>query len=270
MPEHLAEVKKRRLTEIDKVEHAVRDRLNREINYWDMRAARLREEERAGREQRVNAQNAEATAQRLVERLWARTVRSPDPAAKGSMVPLISSYMLSTRDEKKAWVELVIDPNSQDGWRFDIKTGTLGKKDEERLESGTKSAKGQAFTCVLTGSPIERNYIQSEGKADRLSARLMVIVADKNRRRVFLPPDQAHEKVASSINNDPIVDDARAGFLSAATPTRAMITGGVCSAYRRAAQEIIAKRIIEMAQRGEREPTVLADDAVNFLARSYA
>ncbi len=40
--------------------------------------------------------------------------------------------------------------------------------------------------------------------------------------------------------------------------------------YRRAAQEIIAKRIIEMAQRGEREPTVLADDAVNFLARSYA
>jgi superfamily II DNA or RNA helicase len=72
VPEHLAEVKKRRLTEIDKVEHAVRDRLNREINYWDMRAARLREEERAGREQRVNAQNAEATAQRLVERLHKR------------------------------------------------------------------------------------------------------------------------------------------------------------------------------------------------------
>ena len=40
--------------------------------------------------------------------------------------------------------------------------------------------------------------------------------------------------------------------------------------YRRSAQEIIAKRIIEMAQRGEREPTVLADDAVNFLDRSYA
>ncbi len=72
VPEHLAEVKKRRLTEIDKVEYAVRDRLNREINYWDMRAARLREEERAGREQRINAQNAEATAQRLVERLHKR------------------------------------------------------------------------------------------------------------------------------------------------------------------------------------------------------
>jgi hypothetical protein len=40
--------------------------------------------------------------------------------------------------------------------------------------------------------------------------------------------------------------------------------------YKRAAQEIIAKRIIEMAQRGERNPAELADDAVTFLERSYA
>ncbi|MHC2159476.1 DUF1156 domain-containing protein [Bradyrhizobium ottawaense] len=163
--------------------------------------------------------------------LWARTVRSPDPAAKGRMVPLISSFMLSTKDEKKAWVEPVIDPDAQDGWRLDVKTGTLSRADEKRLESGTKSAKGQAFTCVLTGSPIERNYIQAEGKADRLNARLMVIVAENDRKRVFLPPDRTHETIASSINDDPVVADARAGFLSAATPTRAMITGGVCSAY---------------------------------------
>jgi len=40
--------------------------------------------------------------------------------------------------------------------------------------------------------------------------------------------------------------------------------------YRRAAQEIVAKRIIEVAQRGEREPARLADDAVAYLARSYS
>jgi hypothetical protein len=40
--------------------------------------------------------------------------------------------------------------------------------------------------------------------------------------------------------------------------------------YRRAAQEIVAKRIIEMAQHGEREPTRLADDAVAYLSRSYS
>jgi SNF2 family DNA or RNA helicase len=72
VPAHLAEIKQRRLVETEKVEREVRARLTREINYWDARAARLREEERAGKEQRINAQNAEATAQRLVERLHRR------------------------------------------------------------------------------------------------------------------------------------------------------------------------------------------------------
>ena len=72
VPAHLDEVKRRRVAEIDKVEREVRARLTREINYWDARAARLREEERAGKEQRINATNAEATAQRLVERLHTR------------------------------------------------------------------------------------------------------------------------------------------------------------------------------------------------------
>jgi hypothetical protein len=72
VPQHLAEVKQRRLAKIAKVEREVRDRLNRETTYWDARAARLREEERAGRDQRINAQNAEATVQRLADRLQRR------------------------------------------------------------------------------------------------------------------------------------------------------------------------------------------------------
>jgi hypothetical protein len=41
-------------------------------------------------------------------------------------------------------------------------------------------------------------------------------------------------------------------------------------AYRGPAQEIIAKRIIEMAQGGERNPSELADDAVAYLQQAYA
>lgn len=40
--------------------------------------------------------------------------------------------------------------------------------------------------------------------------------------------------------------------------------------YQRAAQEIVAKRIIETAQHGERDPARLAKDAADYLARSYA
>jgi putative DNA methylase len=163
--------------------------------------------------------------------VWARTVRSPDPSAKGAMVPLVSSFMLSTKDGKKAWVEPVIEPAARDGWRFEVRTGALSKLDEERLKKGTKSAKGQAFVCILTGSAIARPYIQAEGKADRLGQRLMAIVAERSRGRQYITPTTDHEDIPRSAEIDPNVADARAGFLSGPTPTRAMITGGVCSAY---------------------------------------
>ena len=94
VPQHLAEVKSRRLAEIDKVEREVRARLNREINYWDGRAARLREEERAGKEQRVNASNAEATAQRLVERLHARQADLERERQIGALPPVLKGAAL--------------------------------------------------------------------------------------------------------------------------------------------------------------------------------
>lgn len=72
--------------------------------------------------------------------LWARTVRSPDPAAKGAMVPLVSSFMLSTKEGKKAWAEPVLESEAPDGWRFEVRTGRLTKADEERLKAGTKTS----------------------------------------------------------------------------------------------------------------------------------
>ncbi|MET3842046.1 DUF1156 domain-containing protein [Bradyrhizobium sp. OAE829] len=163
--------------------------------------------------------------------IWARTVRSPDPAAKGAMVPLVSTFMLSTKEGKKAWVEAVIDPNAPSGWRFEVRTGALSKSDEERLKKGTKSAKGAAFVCVLTGSAIDRKYAQIEGKSNRLGQRLMAIVAEGRRGRHYISPENAVEEIAKDVNNYPQVGDTRNTFLGESTPTRAMITGGVCSAY---------------------------------------
>lgn len=94
VPEHLTEIRTRRIAEIDKVEREVRARLNREINYWDARAARLREEERAGKEQRINAQNAEATAARLVERLHRRQSELDRERQISAMPPVLKGAAL--------------------------------------------------------------------------------------------------------------------------------------------------------------------------------
>lgn len=106
VPEHLEEVRSRRVAEIDKVEREVRARLGREINYWDARAARLREDERAGKDQRINASNAEATAGRLVERLHKRQgeldrerqIAAMPPVLKGAAL-IIPGGLLRERQE---------------------------------------------------------------------------------------------------------------------------------------------------------------------------
>jgi hypothetical protein len=91
---HVAEVRARRLPEIDKVEIEVRARLSKEINYWDGRAAALREEEKAGKKVRVNWKNAERRAEDLAERLKRRLqiieqerfISAQPPRIRGGMV----------------------------------------------------------------------------------------------------------------------------------------------------------------------------------------
>lgn len=165
----------------------------------------------------------------IIAWLWARTVRSPDPAAKGAMVPLISSFLLSTKAGQKAWLDINVNADCRDGYEFVVKEGDIEPSEENRLGSGTKSARGQAFVCCLTGSAIERDYIQKEGKAGRLGQRLMCVVADAGKRRMYLPPNSDTESPADLDHE--VVADIKASFLSGQTPTRAMITGGVCSAY---------------------------------------
>jgi len=163
--------------------------------------------------------------------IWARTVASPNPIARGAHVPLVSSFMLSTKKGNKAWVEIVDDPSAKDGWRFEVKTGILPKQLEESKMLGTKAGKAKDFICHLTNSPIQRSYIQSEGKAGRLSKRLMAMVVVGTSGRIYISPCQFHQDMAISEDDSPDVRFAQETFLSGNTPTRAMITGGVCSAY---------------------------------------
>ena len=91
---HVSEVKARRIPEIDKVEVEVKTRLSKEINYWDGRAAALREEEQAGKKVRVNWKNAERRAEDLAERLKRRLeiiqqerfISAQPPRIRGGMV----------------------------------------------------------------------------------------------------------------------------------------------------------------------------------------
>jgi putative DNA methylase len=123
--------------------------------------------------------------------LWARTVKSPNPAFANVDVPLASTFMLSTKPGKEAYVEPVIENG---GYRFSVKVGK--PRNQEAAKRGTKLTRGANFKCLMSDSPLSPDYVKSQGRAGRLGARLLAIVAEGNSGRVYLSPAVRHEVVA--------------------------------------------------------------------------
>jgi putative DNA methylase len=123
--------------------------------------------------------------------LWARTVRSPNPAFSHAEAPLASTFVLSSKPGKEAYVEPVVEG---DRYRFTVKAGSP----PESAKGGTTAGKRAAFICLLSGSPIDYNHIRAEGKAGRMGQRLMAIVAEGARGRIYLSPTAEQIAIAES------------------------------------------------------------------------
>ena len=127
--------------------------------------------------------------------LWARTVKSPNPAFRQIDVPLASTFMLSSRAGKEAYVDPVIENGD---YRFAVKVGN--PDDAEAVKAGTKLSRGANFRCLMSGSPIAGDYIKAEGRAGRMDVRLMAIIAEGDRERVHLAPTAEHVVAAGKAS----------------------------------------------------------------------
>ena len=141
--------------------------------------------------------------------LWARTVKSPNPAFADVDVPLASTFMLSTKKGKEAYVEPVIQGRE---YGFAVKVGT--PPDAAGAKAGTKLSRGANFRCLMSGAPIAGDYIKAEGMAGRMDAKLMAVVAEGHRGRVYVAPIAEYTVVASRakpkwVPNTPLPDDPR-------------------------------------------------------------
>ncbi|BDS29870.1 DUF1156 domain-containing protein [Aeromonas caviae] len=126
--------------------------------------------------------------------LWARTVKSPNPAFSHVDVPLASTFILSSKAGKEAYVEPVVEG---DGYHFTVKAGSP----PESAKGGTTAGKRAAFICLMSGSPVDYKHIRSEGSAGRMGQRLMAIVAEGKKGRVYLSPTD--EQLAITLQARP-------------------------------------------------------------------
>ena len=147
--------------------------------------------------------------------LWARTVRSPNPAFADVEVPLVSTFMLSTKKGKEAYVEPVIEDRA---YRFSVEAGV--PSDLAATKAGTKISRG-TFRCLMSGTPISGDHIKAEGQAHRMGARLMAIVAEGDRGRVYIGPTAEHVGVPAQARPEWLPEGD--------VPAR--LTGGTCVPY---------------------------------------
>lgn len=120
--------------------------------------------------------------------IWARTVTSPNPA-NPIETPLVRSWWLSKKKGKEAYVV----PHVVDGHvEYEVRHDANGPSGEE---DGTVNRKGAH--AVGDETPIDFKYIREEGKAGRLGARLIAVVGEGDRGRVYIPPTSDQIESAS-------------------------------------------------------------------------
>jgi putative DNA methylase len=120
--------------------------------------------------------------------IWARTVTCPNPAC-GIRMPLVRSWWLGKKKGKEAYVV----PKVVDG-RVEFSIGHDLAHAPTKDNDGTVTRNGAV--CVACKTAVPLSYVRAEGKAKRMGAQLIAIVAEGNRRRIYLPPNPEHETAA--------------------------------------------------------------------------
>jgi putative DNA methylase len=118
--------------------------------------------------------------------LWARIVECPNPVCGASM-PLVRSFTLSAKKGNE-WHLAPLTDREANEVRYEVRRGGAASP-------GSVGRRGA--TCLVCEAPVDFDYLRAEGRANRIGARLMAIVAEGTRGRVYLPADDEHELAAA-------------------------------------------------------------------------
>ena len=198
--------------------------------------------------------------------IWARNVKCPNPACGGKM-PLTNKFWLSKKDGKKTWLEPIVDRASKTV-RFEVKRGNGFSA------KGTVDRRGAR--CIICGEAVPFDHVRAEGKAGRMSRRLMAIVAEGNKGRVYLDPLHEHVTIAGKAvpRNVPETNlpDKALGLrvqLYGMTKHQQLFTTRQLSAlttFGDLISDVRARVMADFMKAGGREAGAYADAVVTYLA----
>lgn len=142
----------------------------------------------------------DGTKTNVIAWVWARTVTCPNPAC-GIEMPLVRSWWLGKKKGKEAYISpsVVSDPHQQSGQRVRFEVRHDLSRVPVDVDTGTVGRRGAICVSCQTGASL--NYIREEGRARRLGSQLMAVVAQGDRRRIYL--EASTDQVSASIIDKP-------------------------------------------------------------------
>ena len=147
--------------------------------------------------------DADGKEHTVIAWLWARTVKCPNPAC-GCEMPLASSFELSKKKGKEAYIQPIIEGKNI---RYEVRHG-------KGAPEAPKMGRGAKFRCLCCGEMATPEYIKAEANAVRMGAALMGVVAEGTNGRMYLPADEVQTKIAvvdkpEQVPHQPLANDPR-------------------------------------------------------------
>ena len=133
------------------------------------------------------------TIYRVIAWIWARTVKCPNPAC-GCEMPLASSFQLTSKKGKEAFVQPIIEGSSI---HYEVKYG-------KNAPEAPKTARGAKFKCIRCGEATTEVYIRTEANAQRLGQVMIGIIAESRNGRIYLSPSQ--EQLSATVFGSRLFD----------------------------------------------------------------
>lgn len=135
-----------------------------------------------------NVKEEEGKEHTVIAWIWTRTVKCPNPAC-GCEMPLAGSFVLS----KKKGNEACVIPQFDYGQKKITYKVRMGKGD---IPKAGKTSRGAKFKCIMCGEATTPDYIKDEAIQGRMGAQLMAVVAEGERGRLYLSPDEEQRRIA--------------------------------------------------------------------------
>ena len=122
--------------------------------------------------------------------LWARTIPCSNPAC-GVQMPLLRTFQLSKKENNAHWIKPVVDYEAK---RVSF---VVQNHSGDVLEDGTVDRNGAV--CIACKNAVPLSYVREQARAGNMGEQMTAIVAEGDRRRLYVSPTDMHIQTAISV-----------------------------------------------------------------------